>query len=92
MSDDKDDVLAEEKTFLKENQAELADKYPGKFLLIKGSEVYGDYDTHEEGVIAGVQKFPASGPFLVRSVDDPDDPEFQVPAYYLGIPLSCPPS
>ena len=90
MSDDKD-ILATEKAFLKENHAKLAKRYPGKFLLIKNRTVHGGYDSHEEGVVAGVEKFPVEGVFLVRSVDEPDDPQFQLPAAYTqGIPLSSP--
>ena len=56
------DPLAKEKVFLKQNQATLAEQYPGKYLLIKGEQVYGAFETYEQGVNAGVQQFGA-GPF-----------------------------
>ena len=61
------DPLAKEKTYLKENQAELAIQHPGKYLLIKDDEVHGAFETYEQGVSGGAGLFGA-GPFLVRSV------------------------
>lgn len=81
------DPLATEKAYLKANQAALAEKYPGKFLLIKGETVHGAYQTYDEGVIEGTKLFDI-GPFLVRSVasvDDMDAPS--IPALSVGIPL-----
>ena len=82
-----DDPLATEKAFLKQNQATLAERHPGRYLLIKGDRVYGAFETYEQGVSAGVRQFGA-GPFLVRSVLEPDDPEApNIPALSVGVPL-----
>lgn len=81
------DPLAGEKVFLKENRAALAERHPGKYLLISGDRVHGAFETYEEGVGAGVRQFGA-GPFLVRSVLEPDDAEApNIPALSVGIPF-----
>lgn len=85
------DLLAVEREYLKENQEELRQKHPGKYLLIKGTEVHGAYETRDEAIAAGVRQFPEPGAtFLVRSVEDVADPIFRNPALSIGIPLTCP--
>ena len=68
------DPLATEKTYLRTHLDRLASAHPGKFLLIKGDQVHGAFETYKQGVIEGAKQFGA-GPFLVRSVLQPDDPE-----------------
>ena len=81
------DPLSIEKAFLLAHLSRLAGEHPGKYLLIKGEAVHGAFETFEQGVLAGVGKFPAS-PFLVRSVLRPEDPKpVNIPALSLGIPL-----
>lgn len=81
------DPLAREKAYLRENLRELSEKYPGKYLVIKGEAVHGNFETFREGVREGARMFGA-GPFLVRSVLQPDDPAPpDIPALSLGIPL-----
>ncbi len=79
------DPLRVEKGYLKTNQAELAAKYPGKYLVIQGESVVGAFDSYEEGVKAGATALGV-GPFLVRSVHRPDEDEtLTVPALAMGI-------
>ena len=79
------DPLRVEKEYLRTNQAELATKYPGKYLVIQGERVIGAYETYEDGVRAGAESLGV-GPFLVRSVHRPDDEEtLIVPALTLGL-------
>ena len=79
------DPLATEKTYLRKNLDELASAHPGKFLLIKGDQVHGAFETYEQGVVEGAKRFGA-GPFLVRSVLQPDDPEpLNIPTLTTGI-------
>ena len=82
-------VLHVERKYLKDNVAKLRKQYPGKFLLIQGPEVHGAFDSYDEGVVAGLQEFPTGDGFLVRSVDEPDDPVFVIPVLALGMPVSC---
>jgi hypothetical protein len=81
-----DDVLAREKAYLRDHQAELAEKFPGKYLVIQGETIYGAYETYDQGVNEGVALLGV-GPFLVRSVLQPDDEVVNVPALSVGVPL-----
>lgn len=81
------DPLNQEKDYLKSHQAELADQYPGKYLLIKGKAVHGAFETYEQGVTEGAKLFGA-GPFLVRSVLQPYDGESpSIPTLTAGVPF-----
>ncbi len=81
------ELLAREKIYLKENQTGLAERYPGKFLLIKEETIHGAFETYEQGVFAGTELLGA-GPFLVRSVLHPEDLEApSIPALSVGISL-----
>lgn len=81
------DPLSREKAFLREHLDELARNHPGKYLLIHGEELHGAFETYEKGVEAGTRMFGA-GPFLVRSVLEPDDAEApSVPTLSIGVPL-----
>lgn len=78
------DLLKTEKDYLISHQEELAKEYPGKYLVIRGEEVVGAYNTYEEGVLAGTE-FCGVGPFLVRSVHRPEEEEtLIVPVLTLG--------
>lgn len=81
-----EDVLAREKAYLRDNQAELAEKYPGKYLVIQGETVHGAYETYEKGVNEGVALLGV-GPFLVQSVHQSEDEVLDVPALWAGVPL-----
>ncbi len=84
-------LLVEERRFLRENQAALRRKHPGKYLLVKGTAVHGAYETRDEAITAGVRMFPEPGAaFLVRSVEDVDDPVVSNPALSIGVPFTCP--
>ncbi len=80
------DVLAKEKAYLREHQAELAEQYPGRYLVIQGETLYGAYETYDQGVLEGVACLGA-GPFLVRSVLQPEDEAINIPALAVGVPL-----
>ena len=47
------DPLGSEKKYLKANRDQLMEEYPGKYLLIKGAQVFGAFETYEEGVKEG---------------------------------------
>ena len=82
------DPLGMEKTYLKKHQSELAEAYPGRYLVIQGEKVYGAFETYDQGVNEGV-KMLGAGPFLVRSVLQPEDPPpLSIPTLALGMPLS----
>ena len=88
-----EDFLLREKTYLREHQAELIEKYYDRqYLVIKGEQVYGACETYDQAVTEGVRKL-GRGPFLVRSVYHPEDPEpVHIPALSLGILFGLEPS
>lgn len=78
------DILHVEKAYLQDNQAELAKRYPGKYLLLEKEVVLGSYDSHDDAIDAAVSL--GTGPFLVRSVHRPEDDEpLVIPDLSLGI-------
>lgn len=79
------DPLSAEKALFNSQRDELAARYPGHYLLIKAEEVVGAYQTFDEAVDAGVEKFGA-GPFLVQSADKPlDETPVIIPALAFGL-------
>lgn len=80
------ELLATERAFLKENIETLAHDYPGRYLLIKGENVHGAFETCELAVEAGIKLF-GRGPFLARSVTDPDPDPVTIPVLAAGVPL-----
>jgi hypothetical protein len=85
------ETLARERAYLRDNHEKLSREYPGKYLLIKDEEVHGAFDSEDEGVSGGIRKFPTARSFLVRHVDQVEDPVLSNPALSLGIPLTCSP-
>ncbi len=79
-------LLAVEKAFWEERREDLTREHAGKFLLIKGPEVHGVFDSHDAGVTAGIAMF-GRGPFWVCNVDNPDPDVLVIPALALGVPL-----
>ena len=47
------DPLATEKTYMRKHLDELASAHPGKFLLIKGDQVHGAFETYKQGLSRG---------------------------------------
>lgn len=77
------ELLAEERRYILHNADSLRRKHGCKYLLIKGSEVHGVYDTYNDAVLGGAELF-GQGPFLVRSADRPEDPIIKVPRFMLA--------
>ena len=80
------ELLATERAYLRNNLESLAAEYPGRYLLIKGKQVYGAYEEHDQAVDVGIKLF-GRGPFLVRSVTDPEPEPLVIPALVVGVPL-----
>ena len=58
-------ALEKEIEFYERNRDELANKYPGRYLLIYGDDLIGDYATMGEATAEGSRRF-GSTPTLVR--------------------------
>ena len=74
--------LAEERKFFSEHQSEWKDAHAGKFVLVKGKELFGTFNRAEDAISEGARRF-GKEPFLVRSVDQEKD--IYIPALALGI-------
>lgn len=58
-------MFEEELEFFKENQTELVEKFDGKFLVIKGNEVLGAYETPIDALNEGIKKAEL-GSFMIQ--------------------------
>ena len=67
-----DTALRNEFEYYVQHQAELAAKYQGRYIVIKGATVIGDYDTAVDAV-RETAKTHAPGTFFVQQCDA--DPE-----------------
>lgn len=76
-------MLEEERQFYAENLANWLGQYPGKFVLVKGRELIGTFDTNEEALAEGARRFGLA-PFLVRRVQERQE-DISIPALTLGI-------
>lgn len=85
------ETLARERTYLRNNHEKIRKKYPGKYLLIKGDRVHAAFASETEALDEGFRRFPTARSFLVRHVDQVEDPVFSNPALSLGIPFTCSP-
>jgi hypothetical protein len=75
--------LTEELAYYDQHKAEFLSKYESKFVLIKGSELIGSYDSAEAAYFEGLRRF-GNSPFLIKQVLREDRIE-QIPALSLGI-------
>lgn len=64
------DKLAQEIATFEKHRADLEKSHPGKFVLIKGDEVLGTFDTFENAAAEGVRLFPKED-FLIRQIGAP---------------------
>ena len=51
-----------------EHKAELVGKAKGRYVLIKGREIIGIFDTENDATQQGCERF-GNGPFLVKQID-----------------------
>jgi hypothetical protein len=66
-----DTIRAEIATYRRELPRLLAEGHAGRFVLIKGDEVAGDWDNSDDAYQASCPRFGA-GPFLAQPVDPRD--------------------
>jgi hypothetical protein len=76
-------ALDQEKSVFDEHREEWHQQYPGKFVVIKGDEVVGFFDTLDLALSEGAKRFGLT-PFMARSVSEPDQ-EVSIPAMALGV-------
>lgn len=76
-------MLEKERSFFDSNREKWLKDFPGKFALVKGTELVGAFETQEGALAEGARRFGLQ-PFLVRRIDGMREPVY-VPALALGI-------
>jgi hypothetical protein len=76
-------MLAEERRYYDEHLPEWLERIPGRFVLVRGQDLVGQFDTYEEALAEGARRFGLS-PYLVRRVEH-HQPEVSAPALTLGL-------
>jgi hypothetical protein len=66
-----------------EHKAEWLSRYQERFVLVKGRELIGVFNTIEEALEEGVRHFGLTS-FLIKRVEEEED-EVQIPAVTLGL-------
>lgn len=82
-------MLEQERACYDEHLADWLTRYPGRFVLIKGREFCGAFDTLEEALAEGARRFGLAS-FLARRIE-PEQAEARVPALTLGLLRADPP-
>lgn len=65
--------LQQELSYFEHSRLALLSQAPGKYALIKGSELVGTFDSESEAVGAGYRRF-GNEPFLVKHIVEADLP------------------
>lgn len=76
-------MLEKERTFFQQHREEWLSKFPGKFVLVKGEELIGAFNTPDDALIEGARRFGLDS-FLVRRVEQAEE-DVYIPALTLGI-------
>lgn len=76
-------MLEVERQFVSSHRDELLKVYGGRFLVVKGEEVSGAYDSLNEALHAAATKHGLDN-VLIRRVEDAEQ-EVSIPALTLGI-------
>ena len=77
-------MLETERQYFAQNHTELIAKHLGKFVVIKGEELVGVFNTIEEALSEGARQFQLQ-PFLVREVTIKGPQDINIPALTLGL-------
>jgi hypothetical protein len=73
---------AERKTFV-DRHGELLAEHSGKFVVIKGDQLIGAFDTIDNALVEGARRFGLQ-PFLVRQVTQTVSDTVDIPALTLA--------
>ncbi len=76
-------MLEQERQFFEQHRAEWLTKFPGKYVLVKGEELIGTFDTVDDALTEGARRFGLES-FLARRVEQ-GEKEINIPALALGI-------
>jgi hypothetical protein len=76
-------MLETELKYLKAHKDDLAKQFPGRFLVIKGEEVTGAYETRE-AALEGAAIMHGLSNVLIRRAEDSDE-IISIPALAFGL-------
>ena len=76
-------MLDVERRYFSEHREALMRQYPGRFVVIKGEEVFGPFDGIEDAMKAAAMQFGLA-PALIRRTDE-TPADISIPALTLGI-------
>lgn len=62
-------MLEKEIQFYRKNQADLLERFKGRWLVITGETIHGDYETNAMAYEAGVKEL-GLGHFLIQLVEE----------------------
>ena len=62
-------ILAEEIETYEKNKVYLLENHSGKFVLIKGDKIIDIYETKNDAIKVGIDKF-GNSPFLVKKISE----------------------
>ena len=80
-------ILAEELKTYKENKERLVKEHNGKYVLIKGEEIINTFDTQNDAIKVGIDKF-GNTPFLVKKIEEIEQPQ-NFTSNLINFTLSC---
>ncbi len=63
-------------TYLREKARLLSEGQAGRYVLIHGEEVVGTFDTLDDALEAGYNRFGLDEPFMARQVAESDRPVY----------------
>ena len=67
-------LLSEELETYNKHKAELLKESVGKYVLIKGKEIINIFDTQNDAIKVGIDKF-GNTPFLVKKIEEVESKE-----------------
>jgi hypothetical protein len=76
-------MLEQERLFYAAHEPEWLETHEGKFVVVKGEELVGIFDSLDEALAAGATRFGLSS-FLVRRVGEGEQ-TVTIPALTLGL-------
>jgi hypothetical protein len=76
-------VLDQEIKYYDENRTDWLSRYPDKYVLVKGRQLIGAFDTITEALAEGARRFGLDN-FLVRQVGEGEQ-GVKIPALTLGL-------
>ncbi len=76
-------MLETEREFFEKNREDLLKRFPGRFVVIKGEQMLGPFESIQDALAGGAKEYGMTS-FLVRRTDQVPE-EASIPALALGL-------